>query len=69
MSTTLLVFPKPVAVQVVNALNKRFRCAYVSERAFLENDKTVSVEGSIAGIVVDIVDGQLEEHNGVYAEV
>jgi hypothetical protein len=57
-------FIKPVSVQAVNWLNREFEKHGQNERAFMIDKHTVSIEGRIAGIVVDIADHVFDELGG-----
>lgn len=61
----ILTFKTNVAVIVVNALNAKFKAAGTNNRAFLHSANQVEITVP-AGEDVDIVDGVLDTHQGVY---
>lgn len=61
---TYVKFFKPVAVQAVNMMNRAFEKNGVNERAFLVDKHTITIDGSLAGISVDITDSIMDDLGG-----
>lgn len=61
---TWIELTKPLAVKAVNLLNQDFEKHGVSERAIYHDKYTISIDGSVAGIAVDITDKVLDELGG-----
>lgn len=62
-----ITFKTAVAIKVVNELNRAFKKYGTTNRAFLETPFTVQIDPP-AGFEVDVVDNQLDLHNGVYGD-